>query len=61
MDKWMGGWVGGWMDGWMDGWMEGRMDWAKLLKPNNPNNKFIFPCTFYTFLNKKFFRNLPQS
>ena len=54
----------GWMDGWMDGWMEG----SELPKPNHPTNNFIsFSLafldnfiSFYTFLDKKFFRKLPQ-
>jgi hypothetical protein len=67
MDGWMDGWIVGWIDGWMDrqtaGWMDGWMVVAKLLKPNHPTNKqqlYFFFLVFYTFLDKTFFRKIPQ-
>jgi hypothetical protein len=52
----------GWMDGWMDGWVGGWMSGAELPKPNQPFNQqfYFFLWPFYTLLNKKFFRKLPQ-
>jgi len=44
----------GWMDRWMDGWLGG----AKF--PKSTNNIISFLWLFYIFLDKKFFRKLPQ-
>jgi hypothetical protein len=46
------GWVGGWMDGWIDT--------AELNKQNHSTKNFIFSLIIYIFLDKKFFRKLPQ-
>jgi hypothetical protein len=41
-----------------NGWMDG---WGRALKPNHSINNFTyFLWAFYTFLDKKFFRKLPQ-
>jgi len=54
-DGWMDGWVDGWMD---DGWMDGQNLPGQT---NHSTNNFIsFLWLFYTFLDKKFFKKLPQ-
>jgi hypothetical protein len=46
------------MDGWMDGWM-GQSSPSQTIQPT-ADNFISFLWSFYTFLDKKFLKILPQ-